>query len=460
MEVYDMTDSAKPSDGQANNATANGLDARLGRRGTEPPGVIDVRYAQEKYFRIVRWLDKGSALLDHLKSRYGVEEALATGEHPLAIAQPLNQQAHLFSTTTQLFSNSQSFSPAAPSAPSRLPQQQTAWEARPSGLAEVIAEHSAKSDDESAAGTEREFRISRRPPPMLPDSNTTSQISPGDGSVPTTKSPWRDADTSENPNPTVRPEAPPDFIFRKIAEESSGRKPADVAKSTSVTEKPADGSERKEQIGTALSFAQREDRETADASQASSLPLVKPHAAPPRVEPFPEWQSVEVARRAQAGDVEAPQYRSHSLDSSVNRRTVVTPETPSPIEPMTKLPYAAPPLVASEIRDPAPPVERPDIVWRQPPGDRQNPQETALSVPAGAAQARYSEATAAAPASQQTGLATKVQTPGQMIQTQGSEGGVEHFSPQAIRSISERVIRAITLDLKLERERRGETKWR
>src|SRR6185369_12849611 len=45
-------------------------------------------------------------------------------------------------------------------------------------------------------------------------------------------------------------------------------------------------------------------------------------------------------------------------------------------------------------------------------------------------------------------------------QAQARELQVEDISPRVIRSISERVMRAITLDLKLERERRGVTKWR
>ena len=45
-------------------------------------------------------------------------------------------------------------------------------------------------------------------------------------------------------------------------------------------------------------------------------------------------------------------------------------------------------------------------------------------------------------------------------QAQGRELQVEDISPRVIRSISERVMRDITLDLKLERERRGVTKWR
>jgi len=45
-------------------------------------------------------------------------------------------------------------------------------------------------------------------------------------------------------------------------------------------------------------------------------------------------------------------------------------------------------------------------------------------------------------------------------QAQGRELQVEDISPRVIRSISERVIRDITLDLKFERERRGVTKWR
>jgi hypothetical protein len=403
-------------------SSANGLDARLGRRGTEPLGVIDVRYAQEKYFRILRWLDGRNALLNHLQSRYGVEEAWATGEHPLAIPHPLSQPAQFFSTTTLLVSSGQAFSPAAEPTPSQTSPHQTAWGARPAGLAEIIAEYSSAPATRPAASTEREFRISRRPPPMLNEAQAASQISPRDGLISATERPVQNAGTS------------------------------DVAKRTPAAENPATGAERKEQVGTGLSIAQREDSAVADRSKASPLPLVKPLAAPPRVEPFPDWQSAEIARRSPVDHVKAPEHRRHSQDSSVDRHAVVALEMPSPEEATTKLSSGRNALVASEIRGTSSPAERPDIIWREPPADRQAHNETTQPSSAGATQATQSNPTAEALLPRQHDLTT--------IQTQGSERGVEHFSPQVIRTISERVIRAITLDLKLERERRGETKWR
>jgi hypothetical protein len=68
-------------------------------------------------------------------------------------------------------------------------------------------------------------------------------------------------------------------------------------------------------------------------------------------------------------------------------------------------------------------------------------------------QASHAAPAPAVPQGGQTSTPAQAQTPSESVQ-------VEHLSPQAIRAISERVIRAITLDLKLERERRGITKWR
>jgi hypothetical protein len=45
-------------------------------------------------------------------------------------------------------------------------------------------------------------------------------------------------------------------------------------------------------------------------------------------------------------------------------------------------------------------------------------------------------------------------------QARSDEIRIEQLSPQVIRAISERVISAIAFDLKVERERRGMSKWR
>ena len=76
-----MTDSSNQSDA----TFVSDLNERLVKRATEPMGIIDVQYGQQKYYRIARWLAGRSSLFAELMKRYGVEEAIAYGEHPLAI---------------------------------------------------------------------------------------------------------------------------------------------------------------------------------------------------------------------------------------------------------------------------------------------------------------------------------------------------------------------------------------
>src|SRR5881396_2248305 len=141
-----MSDSTKQSTGEAEAPSASALGERLSRRGSDPLGVIDVRYAEEKYFRIVRWLARNSALMDHLRRRYGVDEAPADAEHPFAL-QTQGRQVNVFTTTIQ------SLSPAAePQTVASDAPRHSSWEdTRPSSLAQIIAERSVKPASEHAA---------------------------------------------------------------------------------------------------------------------------------------------------------------------------------------------------------------------------------------------------------------------------------------------------------------------
>jgi hypothetical protein len=113
--------------------------------------------------------------------------------------------------------------------------------------------------------------------------------------------------------------------------------------------------------------------------------------------------------------------------------------------------------VAPEIRDDSSNLPRPKIVWRKPPGASSaayfQAQVSGATSPAVPGQFSH---TASAPAAREGGQNAMPARP----QTQSEPAGAEHLSPHTIRAISERVMRAITLDLKLERERRGIMKWR
>src|ERR1041384_7940173 len=74
-----------------------------------------------------------------------------------------------------------------------------------------------------------------------------------------------------------------------------------------------------------------------------------------------------------------------------------------------------------------------------------------ISEPANATQSRQSEVAYRGSESRRIGAQALMGS---------DEVRAEHISPRVIRNIAERVVRAISLDLKLERERRGVTKWR
>src|SRR6185503_5999768 len=118
-----MTDSPKQSD----NLFVSDLNERLLRRATEPMGVIDVRYGQQKYFRIARWLADRHALFTHLMNRYRVEEASAYGEHPFAIQRTLDQSGNLFSTTMPAFSPVPQSEAATSRAHTEAPLHRAEW---------------------------------------------------------------------------------------------------------------------------------------------------------------------------------------------------------------------------------------------------------------------------------------------------------------------------------------------
>ncbi len=490
-----MTGSSEESDNQADVLPGE----QLWRKRTAPPGVIDVRFGQQKYFRIVGWLARRTALVAHLRSRYGIEETQAHGEHPFAVHYPFRQQLNLLSTTIQTFSTTQSFSPSAQATIPDAPQNQTGWNRRPSGLAEIIAERSLKpaaeqaDSPEQAASPEKKFRISRRPPmmPLKSDAGPTvrptavtsgaslSQQAHAETGAPRaesfsgTESPSRDTrvnETQVNEAPIIN-QTPPDLIFRKSDAESPGvEKSSDVTRisaqrSVITQEHPASAQEKSalalssgeqvgskqisskqvgsEQIGEASSIAEQGAREITNA--APPLILVKPLASAfaagaSNAEPLLSSQSAGGARSTQSGDAAAQKEIDHPPGSKVDDS----------------------PVVAHEIRGDSFNAQRPDVVWRTSPDGSQAAGFMAqkFGAPVTPSVDEYDH-NASAPATQQsyqTCSTANVQPAGP--EAQSKEVRVEHISPQVIRAISERVMRTLTLDLKHERERRGGTKWR
>lgn len=563
-----MSDPTKHENGEAAAALASALAERLIRRGTEPLGVIDVRYAEEKYSRIVRWLGRHSALLDHLRSRYGVEEAPASAEHLFAIQQPLGQQVNVYSTTIQSpLLAGEPRAVAEPRAATYDASQHLPWgDARPSSLAQVIAERSVNRTSEQAASPEPEFRISRRPPPMLRKSDAPPQDSPRAGSVAAPKRPAGDATVDAAP---IAPQTPPASAFRDIGtvekadvptvtstqeharvwDEHTGTASSivqrEVLGSSSARERFASMPVRNERGDTASSVEQREPAKNANTQEpparaAERISNVQREAAGntgPQESPASETEQVnkisslilqreavrdrsaqeppanaagrvsdassivqqevagntasqEPAARDAVGNLQTGAASSivQRVDSGIATpavsslpliRPLAEPSDGGPLSPAQSAAAAAPPpeypdvqvpqdvrrsrfvpgaIAAPEIRGDSFNQGRPRIVWREPQAGPRAADLTAPEFPSASPLAPGVQSGTADffPAAQRNGQAG---SPAR-AHNQTQEIQLEQISPRVIRSISERVIRAITLDLKLERERRGVTKWR
>jgi hypothetical protein len=456
-----MTDSAKASDGQPEGFSHDGMRERLWKRAIEPAGVIDVRYAQQKYLSIMRWLGERTALLDYLRSRYGIEETLAQGEHLFGAQDPSGRPVNIFSTTIESF-------PAAAQAEAAATDaalDPTGRGERPSGLAEVLAAHSSMPGGEPEASPETRFRIRRRPPATVPKSDVLS--------------PDRQPRTAVSNQPArgeqVPDRAAPEFVFRKRVREGPEAQEAVENESTTVQQTRAGGTAGSEfpltrPLAAPISAAPASALPTAAAPRLATPPSPMAHSpvapSPMAHSPMAPDHRVSIARglnetalplpfvKASAATLNAESPlssegtqtagESRSAEMGPRRHTVSTPSH----DPLA---------VAPEIRGDSSNLPRPKIVWRKPPGGSRaahfEAQVSAATLPA--VPGLYSHA-ASAPAAQEG----RQNPPPAPPQTHSERAGAEHLSPHTIRAISERVMRAITLDLKLERERRGIMKWR
>lgn len=486
-----MSDTSKQLNLNGDDSFEFVLTQRLLKRATEPLGVIDVRYAEEKYLRIVRWLARCTALRDHLSRRYGIEEANAYGERPFAGHRRGGQV--IVSNTIQTFLSAGLPSGSLPGTESRTnasqstqseTQQETWRDRHPSGLADILAERSANPAVEPSS-PEGTFRISRRPPPWLLESDAP-QIS---GRVAT---PTKDAkqDLVSPRSAPITQQMPFSNTVNEgeaanVARTTRGREPdgpqvlpatgneragatSSDATSSIVHLEPAGGSRAQERPAGDAANNRRED--ASESSRLHSLPLVTPTIVPPRTERVPSPEP-GANPRMRPHDAIA-RDRSRSLASSVPRVTdgfesrdesskTEKPELvlrrgaretgdASPALPgsASRLRGVSSAAVASEIPGESVNTERPDLVLREQVASRADGSRTR--------ETQSVEPVELAPFTKRH--AQNVSPPN--YQAQSRELLVEDISPRVIRSISERVMRALTLDLKLERERRGVTKWR
>ena len=437
---------------------------RLTRRLTDPVGVIDVRFAQQKYARIVEWLAERFALADLLHARYGADEGIAADWQTadwqtMVMQQSAGEQINLFSTSTQ------SFFPGMAAQP--FGNDRAFSSEAPSSLA-----------DDSLSTPEPKYRISRRRQPIDSSFSVTSSEHPSNPAA----QPTSTTASGSRPQEAVEPIKQSDDVPHAIEVPFATR-----TLSSLVFAEPLTEPEDKSQTNAQNRFESREAAPSPggatdnDVSSPSTRTGSEVAGAPsgPSITPLPLAgprgdQSVppDTSRLPASSRGEASEY---TRDSSLPlARLLAEPQRaddrqqPGPRQSNESAPAAQDTrkiAVASEVRDvPDGALSRaiPDIVWRK------NSESQAVSDSSSFEQgrqvtdsARQVNNSADSVRAQQTTIDRAVPENLQpRDEPNKAEIRIEQLSPQVIRTISERVIRAISLDLKVERERRGISKWR
>lgn len=248
------------------------------------------------------------------------------------------------------------------------------------------------------------------------------------------------------------------FVFQKRITESPEAEAAVENRQANVQLKLADATLRSEQGRADSRDAQGTDRKVVSDSSsndaaAPALPLVKPLVGPAdREAAIVQPRGDDAVSPPPIANVLPLPIANAPADVAAQSARAVTASR----NPLT--------LVAPEIQNDSANLERPEIIWRKPMdappiAHSDAPRAahlTAQGVSVAPADPAPLTSAAAAPSGQASGLPG---TPAR-AQMQSEPVQVEQLSPRVIRVISERVMQAIMLDLKLERERRGLNKWR
>jgi hypothetical protein len=433
-----MKDSSEQSGAHAAHASQFAeLNERLLRRLTEPVGVINVRYAQQKYERFAEWLDKRLALLHYLQSRYA--DNLADDSQPLVMQRQFGESINLYPTTVQSFSTvERSLSTAEQSV---MPEVRDKSFARaeiaepfsPSPTNQLSSEEIATAHmatrpvADSSSPAEREFRVSRRRAPFNPSpvqaASTPAQLPPSDRPL---RAKQADA---EPPGSASVAALGANENYEQDGSADSGRVNPRAAREI-VQTAPSDTLSSSSLPLAKLQAAAEEVGQTAktDVASGSSLPLAAQQAL-----------ALPVERHERAGRRDARPTASQSTE----RREAVANGRES--------------LMAAEITDGSFTQAKSEIVWRK--SSRSSLDANLVSreqVGNPPSNARQVDGSSDAPPSQPIGQ----QRARANVHSQRGEMEIEQISPQVIHEISEKVMRAISLDLAIELERRGLKKWR
>jgi hypothetical protein len=156
------------------------LTARLLRRLTSSPGVINIQEIFKTYARLSAFTTRTRLLLDDLLTRYRIDDGSALGSLPLVMEQPsmLNLNTYLTNSNSFLSTTSNSFSATTNEFVSRpilsssaatqfVPPASSSSHRSQTGLATgTVSKHETKTeqlDSESSSSTSGTFRVRRGP---------------------------------------------------------------------------------------------------------------------------------------------------------------------------------------------------------------------------------------------------------------------------------------------------------
>lgn len=419
---------------QDGGSQSSALVDRLARRFNDPIGVINVRYAEQKYERILGWLADRFGLIDRLRHRYDADEGLAGDWQTMVMQRSSEEQVNLFSASTQFMSPvgfAQSLDP------DRTPLSPQAASSLAVNPPQPVTNSLMRPSDELTSTSEPKYRISRRrsvPSSSAVTSSTSSGTEPH-ARVEQVKPPVEIPRAIEVP---LSNSTPPPFVFAKPITESLTESMKQSRTDTPRRFEPREGSHDAQTRSTTRS--ETSSQQTEVAAPHDSLPLARMWSGSlpaSQIENAGARPSDEMAPDANHTNEKANKKANNKAD-----KIAVASEVP-------------------DVRNAALSRAIPDIVWRN---NRDAERMTSL---AWGEQGRLTstvyqtdnaaESAFAQQTNQPAASAANLRPPSQF---QKDEIQIEQLSPQVIRTISERVMRAISLDLKVERERRGISKWR
>lgn len=142
------------------------LTARLLRRLTGSPGVIDIQMPRQLYARLTEWLAHSVSLLDDLTARYSIDDGSRAGNQPLIMEQPSMVNINAYLTSNSFTSTTQSFSPAPPSSDALRSVPASIISPRKAAHSDaktMLPELAPPSSNTSSSPVVEKFRFSRSP---------------------------------------------------------------------------------------------------------------------------------------------------------------------------------------------------------------------------------------------------------------------------------------------------------